>query len=140
MNNKAKTSNFKGKKHTKEAIEKNRIAHIGITAWNKGIKTGKHSWNYIKDRTLVKTTDREHKNPRYVEWKKEVHTRDKGKCRISNKDCSGRIEAHHILPWSNFPELRYEVNNGISLCKKHHPRKRKDEKRLIHYFKSLIKI
>lgn len=34
---------FTGRKHTEQAKEKNRIAHLGKTAWNKGIKTGKPS-------------------------------------------------------------------------------------------------
>ena len=35
---KGKPSSFKGKSHTKESIEKNRQAHLGKTAWNKGLK------------------------------------------------------------------------------------------------------
>jgi len=33
----------------------------------------------------------------------------------------------------------YEVNNGITLCHFHHPRKRKDEIKLSPYFMELIK-
>lgn len=109
-----------------------------ITAWNKGIKTGKKPWNWIEDRSLVKTTDRDHQNPRYKQWKKEIHIRDRGKCRIGNSDCSGRLEAHHILSWHKHPELRYEVNNGISLCHYHHPRKREDERRLAPTFQEMV--
>jgi len=35
---KGKTSSMKGKKHTSEAIEKNRLAHLGNPAWNKGLR------------------------------------------------------------------------------------------------------
>ena len=54
------------------------------------------------------------------------------------KNCNGKLEAHHILRWSKFPELRYEVNNGISLCHFHHPRKIKDEMRLGPYFMDVV--
>lgn len=52
----------------------------------------------------------------------------------------GRLEAHHILRWVDFPKLRYEVNNGITLCHYHHPRKRVDEKSSINTFRKLIEI
>lgn len=65
--------------------------------------------------------------------------RDNWTCRIADNNCDGKMVAHHILPWRDFPELRYEVNNGITLCHFHHPRKRNDEMRLSPYFQELIK-
>ncbi len=56
-----------------------------------------------------------------------------------NSDCYGKIVVHHILGWTAFPELRYKEDNGIALCKFHHPRKRADEARLSPYFQELIK-
>jgi len=40
----------------------------------------------------------------------------------------------------DYPELRYEVNNGITLCHFHHPRKINDEMKLSPYFQELIKV
>lgn len=79
-------------------------------------------------------------NPRYVQWRTSVFTRDNYKCRIENKDCNGQLQAHHILPWRDFVELRYETNNGITLCHAHHPRKRAEEKRLAPMFKELVSV
>ncbi|MGL5078332.1 MAG: HNH endonuclease [Waterburya sp.] len=31
-----------------------------------------------------------------------------------------KAEAHHILPWALFPELRFDINNGICLCQTCH--------------------
>ena len=59
-------------------------------------------------------------------------------CRIADNNCEGRMEALHILGWNAHPELRYEVNNGITLCHFHHPRKRNDEIRLSPYFQELV--
>lgn len=72
------------------------------------------------------------------EWMKAVKNRDGWKCRIADENCNGRMEAHHILNWKDHPELRYEINNGITLCHAHHPRKRAEEKRLSPYFQELI--
>ena len=80
----------------------------------------------------------ERNNPEYKLWVKKVKKRDYSKCRIRNKDCSGYLIAHHILSWSEFPELRYLVRNGITLCQAHHPCKRAEEKRLVPLFQELI--
>ena len=76
----------------------------------------------------------------YVNWSKSVKKRDKYTCKINNDNCSGILIAHHILGWALHPELRYEINNGITLCKFHHPLKRKEEQNLIPFFRNLIDI
>lgn len=52
--------------------------------------------------------------PRYSEWRKAVYERDAYTC----QDCgaSGRIVAHHIKQWAHYPELRFDVDNGVTLC------------------------
>lgn len=90
-----------------------------------------------KDRsTLVKKEMRN--DSAYVAWRREVRKRDGNTCKIKNKDCKGRLEVHHILGWKEYPELRYEVNNGISLCHYHHPKKKEDVDRLIPTFKEMV--
>ena len=74
----------------------------------------------------------------YRNFLKKVLDRDKHFCKINNKDCKGIIEVHHILNCMDYPELRYNINNGITLCKNHHPRGRLNEKKLIPTFKNLI--
>lgn len=69
-----------------------------------------------------------------------VYSRDGFKCRIDNESCGGRIEAHHILGWKDYPDLRYESKNGITLCHAHHPRKRAEEKRLAPVFQELVSV
>jgi hypothetical protein len=80
-------------------------------------KKNHHLW--IKDRTQLKRYDNDAKDRRsyaYTDWRKNVWTRDNWKCKINNQDCKGQILAHHILGWKQYPELRYNINNGITLC------------------------
>ena len=104
------------------------------------IYTAQNAKNWIVDRTKLKrNADKlKNKDSAYSAWRKTVWLRDNFACKIGNPDCVGRIEAHHILRWAEYPELRYEVNNGITLCHFHHPRKRNDEMRLSPYFQELI--
>lgn len=120
---------FYGKKHTKELKEK-------LSLRNR-MRIGDRGFRWIKDRNKI-IGPQNRNNPLYKQWRYEIWLRDNFKCKIGNPDCCGRIEAHHILPWKDFPELRYEINNGITLCHFHHPRKREEEKRLSPYFQRLV--
>lgn len=101
--------------------------------------SGSNHWAWKEDRNSLKKENR-HGDSAYREWRKEVWLRDNFKCKIANPDCAGRIEAHHILVWSEYPELRYQTNNGITLCHAHHPRKRAEEKRLVPVFQELVSV
>ena len=52
------------------------------------------------------------------EWKRLVFEKDAYKC----QKCflSDNLNAHHIMNWNDYPELRFEVNNGLTLCLKCH--------------------
>ena len=119
--------------HTEETKRKIGLSSIGIHRLDK-------AWNWISDRTKVKKSEHKHLDTEYKHWAKAVKDRDKWECRIKNEECAGRLEAHHILGWSSHPELRYEINNGISLCHAHHPRKRAEEKRLAPTFQELVSV
>lgn len=74
----------------------------------------------------------------YKEWRTSVFKRDGYKCKMLNDDCTHEIHAHHILRFSEYPELRFDINNGITLCRNHHPLVRKHEQELEPFFKNLI--
>jgi len=127
--------------------------HKGLNTWSKGKKfteehrknMGKHcrgekNYRWIKDRTKLKRISKqgERRTSAYFYWRKMVWTRDNWKCIIGDSNCNGKIVAHHILSFTKFPELRYKINNGITLCQFHHPRKRVDETRLIPFFIEMV--
>ena len=84
--------------------------------------------------------NKDRRSSAYRDWRSQVLKRDNFKCRIANQDCSGKVIVHHILSWRDYPELRYNINNGITLCQAHHPRKRAEEKRLIPFFQGLVPV
>jgi hypothetical protein len=116
----------------------------GKPSYNKGLKmpqmSGEKHPRWIVDRSklsrVIQGSDRS--SYIYADWRKQVFTRDGYKCKIQNEDCCGKIEAHHILGWKSHPELRYVVQNGITLCHAHHPRKRKEETKMSPYFQNLV--
>jgi hypothetical protein len=72
----------------------------------------------------------------YYEWQDKVFTRDGHTCRhcsltlkqlIAQGGRCRKLDAHHIKSWDEFPELRYDVDNGLTLCRTCH---RKEETRL----------
>jgi len=98
---------------------------------------GEEHFNWIKDRNQVKMSEKHGYDSNYKFWMISVRNRDNWKCKINNCDCSGRLESHHILSWKEYPELRYNINNGITLCQKHHPKGRKS-KEMVFELKELI--
>lgn len=51
----------------------------------------------------------------YRLWRKSVFERDKYTCLICGK-VGGQINAHHIASFKDYPLLRFDVNNGVTLC------------------------
>ena len=120
-------------------------ASLGHIAWNKGIKTGLKFWlgkkftkehrkrlseshigiqarenhpQWIKDRTMIaRIQDRDNSEYRY--WRKMCLERDNFTCQSSGK-YGGLLEVHHINNFADFPELRYDIDNGVTLSKESH--------------------
>ena len=62
--------------------------------------------------------------PEYRDWRKFVFNRDFYTCQCcGNRNGNGKyvaLEAHHIFNWKDNQSLRYDVSNGITLCKTCH--------------------
>ena len=61
---------------------------------------------------------------KYIEWRKQVFQRDNYICQVcerrSGQGLSLFLEAHHILRFKEYPKLRFDISNGITLCKDCH--------------------
>lgn len=49
------------------------------------------------------------------DWRKAVYERDNYRCTKCDK-IGERLNAHHLIPWRESIDLRFEIENGITLC------------------------
>lgn len=62
-----------------------------------------------------------HNRIEYKNWRTAVFKRDNYTCQAEGCGVRGGYnEAHHIKSWADYPEVRYDIANGITLCKKCH--------------------
>ena len=119
-------STNKGRILSEETKRKISLAHKGTKKpWSgkfiteKGRKIisekskGKNNWNWKGGITPINQAIRN--SVKYKEWRKQVFERDNYRC-IWCGIRGGYIEADHIKPFAFFPELRFAIDNGRTLC------------------------
>jgi hypothetical protein len=84
-------------------------------------RSGKNHYNWKGGITPINHLLRTGKQ--FKDWQKSVFTRDYWTCQLcgSRKD----IHAHHIKQFAFYPELRFELSNGITLCRSCHKKRHK---------------
>jgi len=125
--NKGKIAWNNGRKENREEVlEKQSIAHKGHPAWNKGlnrisderikksIKIGENHWNWKGGKTTENHKIRTSLENRL--WREAVFKRDDYQCIWGGKEHGNKLNADHIKPFAYFPELRFAIDNGRTLC------------------------
>jgi 5-methylcytosine-specific restriction endonuclease McrA len=59
-------------------------------------------------------------SPEYRAWRLAVFQRDRFACTKCGNAEGGNLTAHHIKPAEQYPELRYNLDNGTTLCEECH--------------------
>ena len=63
---------------------------------------------------------------KYIQWRKSIYSRDFYTCQCCGykyQAGSGiyiKLNAHHIYNWKDYPDKRYDIDNGITFCEKCH--------------------
>ena len=95
-----------------------------------------HAWPFKKARAVVvddeifvafdnekfpfEKTNRDYRQSKeYKEWRSAVFNRDGFKCQVCGK-VGGKLNAHHIKAFKDYPSLRFDVENGVTLCERCH--------------------
>ena len=98
-----------GHKHSEET--KKRIS----TSRRKSVNfpKGEKHWNWQGG--ITSECERLRKSIEYRLWREAVFARDNFTCQICNLR-GGDLEADHIKPFAFFPETRFAIDNGRTLC------------------------
>lgn len=99
-----------GRKQTEEAKNKIRLARINKPRME---LRGKNNPNWRGGSTLLSFSIRH--SLEYKIWRRAVFERDNYTCIWCGK-IGGKLNADHIKPFALFPELRFAIDNGRTLC------------------------
>lgn len=75
----------------------------------------------------------------YNQWRKAIFTKNSYTCQCCGKH-GGELNAHHIFNWKDYPDLRYNIDNGVTFCQECHNKfhstygKRKNNKEQVNNF------
>lgn len=126
-----------GKKQSSETVEKRRLLNVGkkrsletkkkISDSHKGKKKpwAKPPVHYKEDNPnwkggISKENHLIRNSTEYKLWRTAVFTRDKFMCIWGGKEHGSKLNADHIKPFALFPELRFAIDNGRTLCEDCH--------------------
>ena len=109
-----------GKKAKEETKKKMRISHLGKKHSIKTRKamSGKNSVHWKGGSNSENSQIRQ--SIEYKLWRESVFKRDNYQCIWGGKEHGNKLEADHIKSFSQYPQLRFAIDNGRTLCKDCH--------------------
>ena len=96
----------KGRKQSPETIEKRRQKHLG-----------------------QRRKETRHASRKYWEWRDAVKEKDNWKCQHCGCEEKKKLHAHHIIAWNVDESKRFDIENGMTLCKHCHAKEETKHKK-----------
>lgn len=81
---------------------------------------------------------RNYNDPAYKKFRTDVLKRDNFKCQMPGCKSKKNLHVHHIQTWAGASSLRYEKNNGITLCRYCHNSITGKESHYQHLFREIV--
>lgn len=108
-----KDNPYFGKKHSEEVRKK-----MSLAQRNRKDNSGEnhHAWKG----GITPVNEKIRKSFEYKLWRKAVFERDNYQCIWGGKEHGSKLNADHIKPFSQYPELRFAIDNGRTLCEDCH--------------------
>jgi hypothetical protein len=113
MSNSKKGKPFSGKRYNNKGKKLSKETKLKISQANSGNKHYNWKGGITPENIKIRAKNE------YILWRKAVFERDDWTCQKCGKRGLS-INAHHIRNFSQYPELRFAINNGITLCKDCH--------------------
>lgn len=110
-----------------------------------GIHSGADHPNWKKEKTDEERAKHRDDSAACRAWRKAILNGDDYTCQKCQTK-GGKLQAHHILLWSKFPESRFDISNGAALCTTCHNKYHRmygykaencNQKTFNHYLKTL---
>ena len=127
-NLKNKPSLLKGRVGRYSQETKNRIRNSVTQRWKEGTYAHRPNLSHKNEENpgwkggITPINKRIRRSSQYKHWRQAVFSRDHWTCQHCNKR-GGKLHADHIKPFAKYPVLRFDINNGQTLCIPCHKKK-----------------
>ena len=96
-------------------LSKGRSGNANALYRNGFMERGSSNSNWVGESGLTRRNALIRESVEFQEWRDKVFTRDDYTCRHCAKR-GGDLHAHHIKQFAKYPNLRFDVGNGLTLC------------------------